>query len=229
MQPALQVDKVASVYLQLFFFFLLFLSLYLQNVLHPCLFFLNSLVVNYQISHNSLEPLCSNSPTATHTHRSRRFRPDRPREMWTHTSHTNWFLSLLWLYPPNEAETRGKMQSVNCWCMHDLLQSLSVSKVHELHSNSLIPPNITHHAFIWNQWMTLSSIGQNWGAHLLSVFVQLVMGVVSHGRQELQEAVERVTVACWEQVDQQLRDVLLLFGVQHCQMKRKVLWCKSDL
>lgn len=39
-------------------------------------------------------------------------------------------------------------------------------------------------------------------ANLLSVFVLLVMGVVSHSRQELEEAVERVTVACWKQVDQ---------------------------
>lgn len=39
-------------------------------------------------------------------------------------------------------------------------------------------------------------------AHLLSLFVLLVMGVVGHGRQELQEAVERVAVACWEHVDQ---------------------------
>lgn len=39
-------------------------------------------------------------------------------------------------------------------------------------------------------------------AHLLSVFVLLVVGVVGHGRQELQEAVECVAVACWEHVDQ---------------------------
>lgn len=52
--------------------------------------------------------------------------------------------------------------------------------------------------------MTLSSLGYNQEVktNLLSVFVQLVMGVVSYGRQELQEAVESVTVACWEQVDQ---------------------------
>lgn len=40
------------------------------------------------------------------------------------------------------------------------------------------------------------------GAHLLPVFVQPVVGVVGHGGQKLQEAVESITVACWEQVDQ---------------------------
>lgn len=125
--------------------------------LHPCLFFLNSLVVNHQISHNSLEPFCSDSPTATHTTHA----VSGLTGMWTHTSHTNWFLSLLWLYPPNDAETRGKMQSVNCWCTRDLSQSLSASKVYELHLNSLIPPNITHCTSIWSWWRTLSSLGYN--------------------------------------------------------------------
>lgn len=44
-----------------------------------------------------------------------------------------------------------------------------------------------------------------WGifpAHLLPVFVQSVMGVVGHGGQKLQEAVESITVACRQQVDQ---------------------------
>lgn len=40
------------------------------------------------------------------------------------------------------------------------------------------------------------------GAHLLPVFVQPVVGMVGHGGQKLQEAVESITVACWEQVDQ---------------------------
>lgn len=39
-------------------------------------------------------------------------------------------------------------------------------------------------------------------AHLLPVFVQSVMGVVGHGGQKLQEAVESITVACRQQVDQ---------------------------
>lgn len=39
-------------------------------------------------------------------------------------------------------------------------------------------------------------------AHLLPVFVQPVMGVVGHGGQKLQEAVESIAVACREQVDQ---------------------------
>lgn len=43
------------------------------------------------------------------------------------------------------------------------------------------------------------------------------MSVVRHGGQKLQEAVERVTVACWEQVDQQLSNILLLITVQHCK------------
>lgn len=40
------------------------------------------------------------------------------------------------------------------------------------------------------------------GAHLLSDFVLPVLGVVGHGGQKLKEAVEGITVACWEQVDQ---------------------------
>lgn len=50
----------------------------------------------------------------------------------------------------------------------------------------------------------------NANTHLLTVFVLPVVGVVSHGGQKLQEAVESITVACWEQVDQQLSDVVLL-------------------
>lgn len=48
------------------------------------------------------------------------------------------------------------------------------------------------------------------GAHLMSVFVLPVVGVVGHGGQKLQEAVEGVAVARWEQVDQKLGDILLL-------------------
>lgn len=44
----------------------------------------------------------------------------------------------------------------------------------------------------------------------MPVFVLPVVGVVGHGGQKLQEAVEGVTVACWEQVDQKLSDILLL-------------------
>lgn len=47
-------------------------------------------------------------------------------------------------------------------------------------------------------------------AHLLPVFVQPVGGVVCHSVEELQEAVEGVAVACWEQVDQELGDAVLL-------------------
>lgn len=40
------------------------------------------------------------------------------------------------------------------------------------------------------------------GAHLLPFFIQPVIGMVSHGGQKLQEAVESIAVARWEQVDQ---------------------------
>lgn len=50
----------------------------------------------------------------------------------------------------------------------------------------------------------------------MPVFVLPVVGVVGHGGQKLQEAVEGVTVARWEQVDQKLSDILLLIWVQHC-------------
>lgn len=50
-------------------------------------------------------------------------------------------------------------------------------------------------------------------AHLLSLLVLPVVGVVSNSGQKLQEAVECVAVACWEQVDQQLSDSLLLVRI----------------
>lgn len=145
---AKQGDKVAFVYLKLFFFSFSYCTFKMCS-LHPRLYFLNSLVVNHQISHNSLEPFCSDSPTETHTTHA----VSGLTGMWTHSSHTNWFLSLLWLYPPNDAETRVKMQSVNCWYTRDLSQSLSASKVYELHPNSLIPP-ITHRPSVWSWLMT---------------------------------------------------------------------------
>lgn len=49
------------------------------------------------------------------------------------------------------------------------------------------------------------------------MFVLPVVGVVSNVGQKLQEAVESVAVACWEQVDQQLSGVLLLIWIQHCR------------
>lgn len=77
----------------------------------------------------------------------------------------------------------------------------SFSTVHELHSNS----NTTEYdtSYIDLEPIKDFKVSQiKSEAHLLSIFVLLVMGVVGHGRQELQEAVERVAVACWEQVDQ---------------------------
>lgn len=65
-------------------------------------------------------------------------------------------------------------------------------------------------------------------AHLLSLFVLLVVGVVGHSRQELQEAVERVAVACWEHVDQQLCDMLLLICIQHWRRKKNTLQRNGD-
>lgn len=59
-----------------------------------------------------------------------------------------------------------------------------------------------------NAWIWWRKLNESYfllikpGAHLLPVFVQPVMGVVGHGGQKLQEAVESITVACWEQVDQ---------------------------
>ena len=62
------------------------------------------------------------------------------------------------------------------------------------------------------------------GAHLMSVFVLPVVGVVGHGGQKLQEAVEGVAVARWEQVDQKLGDILLLIWVQHCNNRSGWRW-----
>lgn len=101
------------------------------------------------------------------------------------------------------------MQSVS---VDAQLQSFSGTTVHELHPNSKTTEYYTSHVYL--ELMNDFNVPQiKSEAHLLSVFVLLVMGVVSHGRQELQEAVERVTVACWEQVDQQLCNMLLLICI----------------
>lgn len=85
--------------------------------------------------------------------------------------------------------------------MHQQLQSFSATTVNKLEPNSDTTEYYTSRIYLelLNDF-NVSQIKSE--AHLLSVFVLLVMGVVGHGRQELQEAVERVTVACWEQVDQ---------------------------
>lgn len=81
------------------------------------------------------------------------------------------------------------------------LQSFSATTVHELHSNSNATVYDTSHIDL--ELMKDFKVSQiKSKAHLLSVFVLLVVGVVGHDRQELQEAVERVAVACWEHVDQ---------------------------
>lgn len=127
--------------------------------LHPRLFFLNSLVVNHQISHNSLEPFCSDSPTATHTTHAvsgLTATEECGHIPATQTDSYHYFGFIL----PMRQKHEGK-KSVNCWCTRDLSQSPSASKVYELHPNSLIPPNITHHTSMWSWWMTLSSLGYN--------------------------------------------------------------------
>lgn len=65
--------------------------------------------------------------------------------------------------------------------------------------------------------------------HLLPIFVLSVVGMISYNGQELQEAVQSVTVACWEQVHQKLSHTLLLIWVQHCCTQRaKVNDNKND-
>lgn len=72
------------------------------------LLFLTSLVASYQISHCSLwrHKRTFLFHTCSRDH-SLHFSPDRHRGVCPHTSHTNWFLSLLWSFPPNEVETKS--------------------------------------------------------------------------------------------------------------------------
>ena len=51
---------------------------------------------------------------STCTDHSCSFKPAGHREMCVHSSSTNWFLSLLWLFPPNEVETQGKENAAKC-------------------------------------------------------------------------------------------------------------------
>ena len=51
--------------------------------------------------------------------------------------------------------------------------------------------------------------------HLLSILEVRVVGVGRHGGEELDEAVQRVTVARWEEIDQQLGGTQLFLGLQH--------------
>lgn len=74
------------------------------------------------------------------------------------------------------------------------------------------------HPMKWKQNTSTTRSSSVWLflVYLASFFVLPVVGVVGHGGQELQQAVQSIAVACWEQVDQKLGDTLLLLRLQRC-------------
>lgn len=95
----------------------------------------------------------------SNTHHSCCFRADRHVEMWTHTSHTKWLLSRLWLYPPNEASRHLHSLTVAwCWCI--------VCKAFQQQQYMNCIPTLTplymkHPTLIWSWWRTLRSLRWN--------------------------------------------------------------------
>lgn len=109
-------------------------------------------MVNYQISHNSLEPLCSYSRTATRTaHAVSRWNVDtyQPHKVITITTLT---ISSQWGIKA--------IAVCNCWCVVDACINNCRAFQQQQYTNCFptqIPLNKTHPTFIWIWWMTLMS------------------------------------------------------------------------
>lgn len=148
------LKKIAPVHLQLFFlpFPLTVISKCVVFIL-ACSLSTHSLMVNYQISHNSLEPLCSYSPTATRT--TLLFQGWKAhRNVDTYQLHKVIPITTLAI----SSQWGIKAIAVcNCRCIVNACINNCKAFRQQQYMNcipTVIPLNITHPAFIWSSWMT---------------------------------------------------------------------------